>query len=645
MLPRPSFGSSSSSLCALLLALAALPACGGEDAPTFTAADRPAGERAPLTAPCGDPDELRCLLPWPSSSFLRADPTSPTGVRVAVEQSSLYVATDDPASFNRAEGFSRLAPLIAGFRGDLDPAPEAAPTERVVRLILAQQDHPSYGEAVPVRVEIKPSSDIDGETMVFAYPLRPLEPNADYVAVVTDDLRAAGGAALSPSRAALVALSLEDPASQEEADLRGYHAPTRAALAAAGVDPARALRVWDFTTRTADDATRRLLAMQEAARAAVRAGSVQAVIDVVDVPASGTVAAIVEGRLTGLPTFTGDAGITLDDAGLPVAAGTGEAPFRVAIPAGTGDYRFIMFGHGMGGSFHDGSFDGEITAAGVGKVGMQFYGWTGDDLLDTFVGFVDIAKGSHLAGARLMQALTDGAAIQEAMVGPLGDALAAPMLGTVANPAAGRRPDPSIPVWAGGSLGGTMGLVYVSADPEMRAGVLNVPGAGWSHFVPFSIVYGAVEGLLKSNYGGDLGFLHALTMSQGNWDDIDGGSWIEHLRAKDPHVLIQESIGDPVLPNPGSELVAVSAEALMVGATLVPIEGIEPAPEAVGRSGITQYWVPGTDANAVHGFAAEDGPGGVAARAQIFDYLTSVYAGAPRIAVPADCAGGSCDFR
>jgi len=625
------------------LALALISGC--SDDPTFDAPDRSPGDRVPRTAACDGMDPLRCLLPWPSSTFTKADPGTATGIRVAVEAGSLYVA-DDPASLNRADGFSRATPLVAGFPMLLQ-APEAGdPTAGPVRLVLAQPDHPAYGEQVPLRIEVRPSSDIETEALVIAYPLRPLEPGADYVAVVTDSLRAEGGAALSPSRAALVALDRAAPGSQDEADLRGYHAPTRAALTRAGIDPERVLRVWDFTTRSAEDATRRLEAMQEGARAAVRAGEVSVAIDKVEVPADGAVAALVEGRLVGVPSYTGagEGGLTLDDDGLPMAAGAGEAPFRVMIPAGTGDYRFVMYGHGMGGSFRDGAFDAQLAGGGLAKVGIQLYGWTSDELIDTFMGFLRMAEGTHRSTARLMQALADGAAVQEAMVGPLGDALAAPMLGATPNPAAGRRPDGSTPVWAGGSLGGTMGLVYASADPEMRAAVLNVPGAGWTHFVPASVVYGSVEGLLKSNFGGDLSFLHALTMSQGNWDDIDGVAWVERLRAKDPAFLIQESMGDPVLPNPGSAMVAVVADALQVGAVLDPIVGLETASEAVGQSGITQYRVPGDDAYAVHGFAAEDGPAGDAARAQIEAYLLSVFAGEPRVAVPAGCAGGSCDF-
>ena len=619
------------------LTLIALAGC-SEEVVTYDAPDRAPGVRAPRTAACDGMDPLRCLLPWPSSTFTVADPTSPTGIRIAVEEASLTAIEDDPASLNRADGFSRVTPLVTGFAAKLDPAAEGA-----VQLLVAQPDHPAFGEAVPLRIELRPSVDTEGETLVIAYPRRPLDPGVDYVAVVTDALRAEGGAALGASRAAQVALALAEPASQDEADLAGYHAPTRALLDRAGIDAGGVLRVWDFTTRSAEDATRRLAAMRDGARAAVTAGEVSVAIDLVE-PGSGEVAAIVEGRVIGLPAYVGEAGLTLGGDGLPVASGTREAPFRVVIPAGAGDYRFVMYGHGMGGNFHDNAFDAELAGGGVAKVGIELYGWTEDTVIDTFVSLLKMFHGTQRSTAFLMQAIADGSAIQEAMVGPLGDALAAATLGGVANPAAGRRPDPSYPLWAGGSLGGTIGLVYASGDPTMHAAVLNVPGAGWTGFIAGSMVYSTLEGLLKGAYAGDLNLAHAIAMSQTNWDDIDGATWIEPLRAKESVLLIQESIGDPVLPNPGSEIVAVTADALQVGAVLEPIEGLTAAEEAVGRSGITQYHVPGTDALDVHGFAARDTPGGVAAREQIEAFLLSVYAGAPRIQVPASCPGGSCDF-
>ncbi len=604
----------------------------------FTAPDRAAGERAPLTAACDGMDPTSCLLPWPSSVFTTVDKASPTGVRLHLEKASLD-NDDDPASVNRADGFSRITPLVTGFASDLDP-PDAA----ALQLFLVEPDVPGSGEAVPLRLEAHASKDDPGHSLLVAKPYRALAPNAEYLAVVTDSLHATGGGSLAPERAAKVALGLEEPASQADADLFGHHAPARALLAKVGIDPAHVLRVWDFSTRSAEDATRRLLAMRDAARAAVAAGQTEVIIDVVK-PGDGGIAALVEGRLSGLPSFASEAGLSLDAAGLPVATGTREAAFRVEIPQGAGDYPFIMFGHGTGGSFRDSSFDAELGAEGIGKIGFNLHGWTNDETIDTFVRMTHMFVGSEHSTAFLMQAVAEGAALQAAMDGPLGDALAAPMLLGAPNPAAGRHPDGSVPIWAGGSLGGTIGLVFASADPDMHAAVLNVPGAGWTHFVPPSSVYATMAALLATSFDGDLSLLQAFSMSQTNWDDVDGAVWGEARAGRETTFLVQESIGDPILPNIGSENVALATGCIGVGAVLIPIPGVAPGEGGIaGQSALTQYHVPEVTGLDIHGFAAGNTPAGIAAREQIRAFVKSALKGSPTVVVPAECPGGSCDF-
>jgi len=625
-------------LFALLLA-----GCGGDE-PSFTAPERAPSDRTPLTAACDDNDGLRCLLPWPSSTFTEKDASTETGLRLAITAEKLPSA-DDPRSLNLANGFSRVSPLMTGFSSILDPSSFGTPGQTPVKLLLAQHDHPKRGESVPLRLTALEGEDAAfPESLLFAYPLRPLEPNADYVAVVTDELKTEAGAAPARSRKTEIALGLAAPASQDEADFAAYHAPTRARLAEAGIDPEHVVRVWDFTTRSGDDATHRLADMRAASIAAVDAGEVEVVIEKVESSANPTIAAIVEGHLSGLPSFLEeDSDLSLDAAGEVVAAGKREAPFRVLIPQGPGDYRFVMFGHGMGGNYHDDSFDAEVAQNGVGKVGIQFYGWTDKDVIDTFVTMVRMAEATHRSSARLMQAIADGSAVQRAAASVLGDALSAPMLAGHPNPAAGRRPDGSVPMWAGGSLGGTMGIVYASADPDMHYGVLNVPGAGWTHFVPQSMVYDTVRGLLRPSYGGDLDVGFALAMSQSNWDAIDGAVWADRTPDEKSVYLVQESIGDPVLPNVGSEMLAVATGATQVGAVLTPILGVPTADEAAGKTGLTQFKISG-DAYDVHGFAAGGSLAGVAARQQITAYLKSAWEGQPKISVPASCPGGNCDF-
>jgi hypothetical protein len=637
------------------LALLSLAACSTDDAPPvqqagFDVPDRAPGVRTPLTAPCGELDPVRCLLPWPSSTFTTVDASTATGLRVHVDTASL-IAPDDPTSINLANGFSRVTPLVTAFAASVGPIATSTDGTGPVRLILAQHDAPDAGAFVPLRFDVEEAPAADGkpESFVFGYPLRPLAANSDYVGVVLDDLPTTGGAKLAPSRAVLVALALVAPATKAEAELAAYHAPTRAVLTKAGIDAQRVLVVWDFTTRSVQDPQQRLTAMRAAALAAVAANQTPVTITSVDATSAAPISVIVEGTLGGLPEYVdpkvSSGGLTLDAQGLPKVIGTRTAPFRIVVPVGTGDYRFVMYGHGTGGTYEDSTLDAEIAGAGAAKVGIQFDGWTATDVLTTFIGLIEVFKGSEHATSMLMQALADATAIQSALAGVIGEALAAPMLSGAANPAAGRRPDPTETLWAGGSLGGIMSLVAVSADAKMHFGVLNVPGAAWTHFVPKSLLFTMISAFLRSPYQGNLNALHAVAMSQGDWDEIDGAPWSSALAGRDAIFLIQESIGDPVVPNPGSEMVAVVTGATQVGKVLVPIAaGIPTANEVDGASGITQYHVTSSDPYDVHGFAAQSTPAGDAARSQIQSFVTSVWAGKPQITIPAGCTGGSCDF-
>ncbi len=623
-------------LTTAVAAMMLLTGCG--DDPVFSAPDRQPGTRQPLTASCDDLDPTRCLLPFPSSRFLRLDDTE-TGLRVAIDETGL-VASDDVRSVQLADGFSPVNPLATGFAAMLEPPPEDA-----VLLINAEPDSAGYGNLVPVVLTTETS---DSETLLVAFPKRPLAPNTTYVAVVTTAVRAAGGAALPLSRATELALGLGEAASQAEADLVGYHAPTRAVLGDVGVSTGQVLRVWDFVTRSEHSVTARLEAMAAAAIGAVEDELVSVAIDSVVLSADNPdIAVVVEGRLTGLLSFVDDTGLVLDDQQLPVGTGGHEAPFRVLIPAGTGDYPFVMFGHGMGGDVHDPTFDDDIAGAGFAKVNIELYGWSEVGMMETMVKFDRAFEGTHQSTAALMQAIADGTAIQHALDGVLGDALAADTLAGEPNPAAGRHLDTRVPIWVGGSLGGTLGFIFTLANPLVHHAVLNVPGAAWSHYVTQSSLFGTLQALFITTYGSRLDVMHAMVMTQNNFDEIDGAAWASTLDDQHPVFLIQESIGDPVMPNIGSDMVAVAARAAHVGTPIVPIDGLELLASAQDRSGITQYRIASDDDLALHGFAASDHEAGLAAREQITSFVLSVLAGAPEITVPSGCdatPSQSCDF-
>ena len=624
---------------ARLLALVLVPLAAGCGSSAFDVPPRALGVRAPLTATCDAQDPLRCALPWPSSTFLRVDPKSATGVRVEVSAEA-SPGTDDTSSLDLADGFSRVTELATGYAAKLD----AGTLDGAVRLFEVGKD------GAPVEVPLKSrlvEDSVDGEeTLLIARPLRPLAAATDCVAVVLDSLRAVGGGALPVSRPTLLATGRAQPATLAEAKLAAYHAPTRALLARLNISPAHVLRVWDFTTRSKEDSVSRLTAMRRASAAA--GAQARVAFDKVELPTGGAREVVIEGRLLAMPLFSPrGVGWTLDASELPIAQGTSDVPFRIVIPRGEGDYRVDLYGHGTGGSFEDTAFDEDIAGLGLAKVAVNFWGWTGDEVIGTLTGFGKMFAGSSYSTARLAQGLADLAGVESALAGRLGDALAGAKLGDVDNPAAGRRPDVREPLWTGGSLGGTIGFVESLADPSIHASVLNVPGAAWTHFMPSSDLYTLVAKGLLPDFGTSVDMELALLMSQGNWDDVDGATWVDAIDHPMPVFLVQESMGDPILPNPGTEMVAAAVHATQVGAVLAPVTGAARADRVEGASALTQYKVPdGVKGLDIHGFAARDTPAGVAAREQIREFLDSALAGAPVITIPPGCVanGGSCDF-
>lgn len=610
---------------------------GCSDGQTFSADVRAADVRAPLTVSCEElVDPMRCHLPWPSTQFMEVDDTTATGLRVKVDDTS-FDYDDERSSLARSDGFSRVTPLLVAMEGE----PSGPLTDDAMTLLVSEPGHPDFGQPVPLRVEGVTDEGLFDvvETFVVGFPRRPLAANAAHVGV------AFVGDGLEASRGTRVALGLEEPASQAEADLWGYHGPTREVLTAAGIDPNRVARVWDFVTRSQEASLAPVRAMRAAAIEAV--GDAEVVIDQVDVAPKPGAAMIVQGRLTGLPSFIDEdparKGAWVPDAqGMPVVQGTRDAPFRVLVPEGTGDYRVVMFGHGMGGNFRDGTFDEELGEGGVGKLGIQFYGW-GDDTLDTLGGIVTPAAGSDGAATGLMQAFADGGAIQVALEGKIADALAADTIGGVANPAVGRRPDVTIRSWAGGSLGGTMGLTFTSADPTMRYAVLNVPGAAWTHFIASSLFFAPLSGILEISLGSEGDVLLAMAMTQTNFDAVDGAIWAAELEDAPSVFLIQESIGDPILPNIGTEMVAMATGAQFVGQPIEPFGDLPQQTTMSEATGITQFKVDGDDLD-VHGFGGRSGPGGEAAREQIRHFLETAFDGEAEIITPSGCPGGLCNF-
>jgi len=603
------------------------------------------GERTPRTADCDPNDEVQCALPWPSNTFMEADPTTETGLRMIMVEGAL--PKDPVADLRFANGFSRVSPIMTAFEQRLD--------EATVNLTLLVAEGDRAGEEEPVHCTYIEEDAPEGNPTAFVcYPRRPLAPATEHLAVVRTTLRHADGTAPTPTRDMRVAAGVESPTDADEAELFAYHAPARATLESAGIAPDTVLRMWDFTTRSAEDPRRELRLIRQAALDALAAGDVGVQVDEVKVEGNSPSSEIVvTGRLTGLPGYAayGELGARTPGTGDPIVTQTIDAPFRAVVPKGTGDYRIVVFCHGLGGNVSDGSFDELVTSHGAMKLGIEVDGWTDVDMGDTLTRFFAPLEGTSITAAMTLQTLAGSSAVLESMRnGALSDLFAAAEIGGVSNPAAGRRPMSDKVIWAGGSLGGTMGLVFAKLEPSIIGGVLNVPGAAYTHWLPGSDIFFLVDVGLVNRYDSRVVANNVVAVAQTIFDRFDGANWADAPDEEGGDYLVQISVGDPVMPNVGSNMVATSLNALHVGVPLYDMQVLETGDRAEGRSGVTQFDVriPDASGSNIHGFTARNNEAGLAAQDQFILFADSLWADAPLIEQPAACLSmgpdTSCDF-
>ena len=604
--------------------------------------DRQADDRTPLTAPCSDLDPEHCLLPWPSNQFTVADATTETGLRLAIEPDSMP-GDDNPTFLNLADGFSRVTGVAFGFdqildedvgTWDVEPQLEA---DGHLQVFNAQPGSDRYGDRQAFFIELISTGGLGVDrTLLIGRPEVVLEPNADHVAVVLDSV---GAAATDEVR---IALGLDKARNQSDQALAAYHAPVRAFLVEQGVDLERVVRVTDFTTRSATDPTFRTHAMMDELDASL--GELTVEIDSVVEPSNEDQDSIIRGRLVGAPGFLDDEGrLVLDDDGTPMVVGDAAIEFRISVPAGPEDvpYKVTLYGHGTGGDVTDDLFDQELATQDVAKLNLRFDGWTDDDFVQTLVGFEAFVDGSERSTAGLMQSIAGGTVLLTALDGVLGEAI---------HDITGRWPNTEYVVWTGGSLGGTLGAVIVSADDRLDTAVLNVPGTGWSHMIPHSLLYEvALQDLFEVRYGNPLDMHLAMVMGQGAWDDVDGAVWADEALEAGGAFLLQESMGDPVLPNLGTNLLANALGAKQLLPLLDPIHGLEQVDGVVtDGAALEQYRVPDTGVYDVHGFAARDTIAAEAAQEQLLAFLENAWQGERPMAHPELCTNegldGTCDF-
>lgn len=525
-----------------------LPAVIGTDTDSFVARTR--GQLAAVTAaPCDPLDESRCLFPFPNDYFSHADPTSPSGRRLAFGPLALPTNSGgtpvDPARFNELDGFS-TGPLGLVHLPDVDLATTgASPLPDVARSLDA--DAPvvlidaATGEKQLHWVERDQIPTNPAQRAVMLRVGKNLKNGHRYL-VALRNLRDSG-AALLPASPIFAAYRDGVPTGQLPVEARRPHMEALLdELEGHGIPRDNLQLAWDFTTQSVESVSRQLLHMRDDALDDVLGATAPTFeVDTIIEPFNADILRRIDGTFQ-VPLYLTDGGVPgsllrRDANGLPFNDGDSfTARFRCLVPyaATTGGAapavpgRGLLYGHGLlgsereTGSSHVRDFSSEHNFI---VCGTAWVGFSEDDLatvLGVLVDFSDFPKFIDRQHQGILNFMV------------LGRLLRHPG-GFASHPAfqvGGESViDPSATFYDGNSQGGILGGVLAAVERDITRFVLGVPGINYSTLLSRSVDFEPFFGILQGTYTDGLDRALLVSIAQTMWDQTDPNGHVGHTTA------------------------------------------------------------------------------------------------------------------
>ena len=516
---------------------------------------KPGADSGPAGLPACDsdvayryaPDEQ--LTTFPDDHFTVADPSTPTGRRLAFDPA-------DPALAWMPEGYHNLLGQLGtldgfGLTPDLVlrytlPPPDPADLQLYVVDGGALLPHPLTVR----RVEL-------GATLLVR-PTRPLPPGAEVLLVHRTDPTADGCVAQPEALRAMLA---------GEGTLGPRAA---AALGLLGWDREEVAAMVLFTTQSAED-------QSLAVAAAVRADPPR--LDGPMACASAGPGPVCEGTVT-VADFRAADGVVPE--GPVEARGAYALPVTLWTPPTPGPWPLVLCGHGLGGSRRQCGFLHErlaplgvaVVAADAQEHGDHPMRNNGGEALDQIMA---------LFGFTLIPPTLDALKLRDNFRASAWDrvqVLEAARAGWDVDGDGVHDVDPDQLYLAGASLGGIMGPEVLHLVPELRGAVLVVPGGGLMNLVLDSDTFGVIAtAMTPADWSGD-DLLRAIPMVQ---TLIDAGDPLVHAGAltraravrPGPHVALLMALDDSIVPNSSTAALAQAFEVDGVGDALYPVELVE----------------------------------------------------------------------
>lgn len=560
---------------------------------------------------CDPVDPTMCALPYPSSYFLREDPSTATGLRVAFWDHSFPVNLDGvgltPTAWNRLDGFSPATSLALYFEDvaldgvipltDLD-----AYTATDAKTVIVDVE---TGERIPHFVELDATAPNDTQRLLFLRPLHRLEWGRRYVVGVRGLVKADG----SPVDVSPAFRTLRDGGEPVNADVilrqPHYEDAIFPVLTSQGFLREELQIAWDFTVASRESVLGDAEWIRDDALSFIEDEGLEYVLDSVEDGdcETGFVGRTIEGRILGFPLYLEEdrpgRKLARDASDRPTRNGTRDVEFLVRVPCSVvqepGPAHLIQYGHGFFGD------RGEARAGWLAQfihehryvvVAANWTGMTEDDAPwvalaiandisefavlpeGTLQGFVEQMAVLRLARFELPE---DPALVFSGEDGPV-QVLSADRF-----------------AYYGISQGGILGGAYVGLSPDIERAVFSVTGGPYTLMTHRSRNFDPFFDLFKAKFDDHRDIsLHILNL-QMVWDQGDNSGWGFDFNRDVPEgmptkqVLIQNAIGDYQVTT-----IAGHQQARMYGARTVapqtrPIFGIEEAEAPFVGSAIVEW--------------------------------------------------------
>eukprot|EP00002_Diphylleia_rotans_P012514 TRINITY_DN2449_c0_g1_i1.p1 TRINITY_DN2449_c0_g1~~TRINITY_DN2449_c0_g1_i1.p1 ORF type:complete len:651 (-),score=98.84 TRINITY_DN2449_c0_g1_i1:88-2040(-) len=506
-----------------------------------------------------------CTYPFPNNFFLRTDASTPTGYRVRLTYRSLPVSNDNVVlnetrlGVDELDGFPVYSPISALFADlSIDNFPRHWDISRSL-----SADCPSVlidtttGEILPNWAELDMASPdaTRAQQSLMIWPVKTLDFNRRYI-VALRNMKTTAGLDVTPSRAFL---ALRDNIPTQDPDIelrRSLFEDIFQRLERVGVSRESLQLAWDFTTASKSGTQTRMLTVIEDGLRRLPAGGPKYEITSVRDDFSNYIARYILGNFE-VPIYTNRPGpgskLVVDANGKPVYQQQGTALFSMLIPRSVAEGRLapqgiVQFGHGL---FQSRTVilteDLQKIADMKGYIvfATEFWGLCVydlpfvEDIVSTDMSDINVIPDRSVQGMlnqlSLMKMVT-GDFVNDPVVQYNGKTVIIPE----------KR------FYAGVSLGGIYGCVYMSLTQDVDKGSLGVPGSSFAQMLPRSTDFTPFWSIISRRYQNPVDRIQLLSLMQMLWDRSEPSGFYDLIRASEKRVQVLYALGDSQVTYMGS---------------------------------------------------------------------------------------------